>query len=127
MPPATIDFGEDMPPGLRHTVLSVDDPSASHSWKSPSAPRREAISLPPADPWYSAGGYIGDHGADEYYGDETNNNFPEGGVGDHQGTDVLAQEAGTSTSLAPAKPNIIENDNRSEVSSIFYPARDHAL
>ena len=31
------------------------------------------------------------------------------------------------TSLATAKPNIIENDTQSEVSGFFYPAEDHAL
>ena len=39
----------------------------------------------------------------------------------------LTPEGETSTSLATAKPNIIENETRSEVSGSFYPAEDHAL
>ena len=126
MPPATIDFGEDAPPDLQHTVLSVDDPSASYSRKPPSAPRREAISLPPGDPWYDDGGYIsGDGGG---YGGEQDDHFLGSGVSNRQEwTDASAQEAEASTSLAGAKPRNTKNNNRSEVSNAFYPARNRAL
>ena len=60
-------------------------------------------------------------------GDDTRyNDFPGGGTDNHQSTlwwtDPVAQEATTSTSLAPAKPNNIENNDRLEV-SIFLPHR----
>ena len=50
-------------------------------------------------------------------------NFPGGGHNYHQFTewwaDVSAQRAEASTSLAPAKPNIIENNVQSEVSKFL--------
>ena len=52
-------------------------------------------------------------------------NFPGGGHNYHQFTewwaDVSAQRAEASTSLAPAKPNLIENDNQPEVGNFFTP------
>jgi len=52
-------------------------------------------------------------------------NFPGGGNSNHQSTqewtDAFAQEAEASTSLAPTKPKFTENDNQSEVRSVFTP------
>lgn len=122
MPHAPVDVGRNMPAELRPPALSVDDPSIAYSWQLPLAPRFETVSLPPVDPWHSNRDPIGGGGSGNYYGNETNGNFPSRGVSEHwASTDISAQEAGMWTGLAPAKPEIIENEIRSEVSSIFHP------
>lgn len=68
----------------------------------------------PIDPW----GYFGDRGKDQ-------NNFPGDGINSHQSTrewtSASAQEAEASSSLAPAKPVIKENNIQIEVSNLFTP------
>jgi hypothetical protein len=57
--------------------------------------------------------------------------FPGGGTNNHQSTqqwtEASVQQAEASTSLAAAKPINTENNNQSEVSNFFYPARDRTL
>ena len=64
--------------------------------------------------------YGGDSGSgDDYVGDGS---FPGGGHNGHQSTELWADvSAEASTSLAPAKPIIIENSDQSEVSRLFTP------
>ena len=61
--------------------------------------------------------------------DGGNDNGGEGNVypSVEEWTSVSAQVAETSTSLAAAKPDNIEDNVWSEVSDSFYPARNHAL
>jgi len=92
---------------LRQTLLN----SFSYPHKVPKAPRLGIIPLPLVTPDDTTGG----HGKPY---DITA--FPGGGNNNHQSTqewpDVSAQEAEASTSLAPAKPIITENNVQSEVS-----------
>jgi hypothetical protein len=72
--------------------------------------------------WYGHGcGFVDSGGGD----DEGQQNFPGGGTNDHQSTlewtDNSAQAAEASRSLAPAKPNHIENHNQSAVSGTLLP------
>jgi hypothetical protein len=89
----------------------------SHHSQIPSAPGPRTIPLPSVNQGYFSGD--GDGVQDEYV------NFPGSGTYNGQSpleeTDILAQEVEASTSLAPAKPNNVENNNRSEVSSVFTP------
>ena len=101
-------------------ALGAGGSPTCNSYNLPPAPGSRTIPLPPAS-W----GYL----SDSYQGE--NDNFPDDGTNNHQfpfeRTDLLAREATeSSTSLAPAKPNNIENKNQSEVSSV-YPARNYAL
>jgi hypothetical protein len=97
----------------------VFGPGALPSRRSqiPPAPGPRSIPLPPVNQGYFSSD--GDDVRDEYV------NFSGGGTYNGQSllgeTDTLAQEAEASTSLAPAKPRMIENNNRSEVSSVFTP------
>jgi len=63
------------------------------------------------------------------YGED--DDFLGGEIDDHQSTeqwtDNFAQEGEMSTSLATTKPTNIENNSQSEVSHVFYPARNRAL
>jgi len=69
-------------------------------------------------PFYDDGGY-------HYGGSGDDDNSPGGGTDYHQSaeqwTTASIQEDEVSTSLAGAKPNIIENNDRSEVSRVFTP------
>ena len=87
---------------------------------APLAPMLGPTPLPPTDPWYDDGGCFS--GGFE--------NFPGWGNSPQpalEGTNDSTQEAEASTSLAPAKPQNIENNNRQEVSCIFYPTRNRTL
>ncbi|KAF9789250.1 hypothetical protein BJ322DRAFT_528809 [Thelephora terrestris] len=104
-------------------LLGVDHPLSHYSWKLPPTPGSETIPPPPAYIWYSNGGHWSGDGGDNSYGDEADDNFSGGGISNHWGwTDTPAQESGTSANLAPAKPEIIENDIQSEQSSRSTPS-----
>ena len=68
-------------------------------------------------PFYDNGGYYG--------GSDDGDNPPGGGTNNHQSaeqwTAASVQEDEVPTSLAPAEPHNIENNNRSEVSRVFTP------
>jgi hypothetical protein len=78
------------------------------------------IPLPPVYHWYDNGPRFSGGGDDS-----NDDDFPGGGINYHQSaqewTGAFTQEAETSTSLAPAKPNHIENNVQAEVSNIFTP------
>ena len=93
-------------------------------WKPPQILKVQTAEQPPATPSYDAwsyGGYYGGRG-----GDGDDNNFPGGGINNHQPTqqwtDVPVQ-AEASTSLAPAKPKRIENNTQPEVNELFTPLK----
>ena len=84
-------------------------------WKLPQKPRLRTIPLPPVDPGHNDGGF------DE---DDNDDNFPGGGINDHQSIEqwtASAQWAEVTTGLAPTKPKDIENNNQLEVSRVFTP------
>jgi hypothetical protein len=103
-------------------------PDLFHLWKIPPTPRLRAIPLPPVAPGYDTLSHGGHYGGGD---DREDDNFPGGGISNHQSaqqrTDTLVQEAESSTSLAAAKPDNIENNVQSEVSIFFYLARNRAL
>jgi len=74
--------------------------------------------MPPESTSHNGRCYIGDSGSGD--NDTGDGSFPGGGHNVHQPTewraDVSVQQAEASTSLAPAKPRMIENDHQSEVS-----------
>ena len=83
--------------------------------------RVETNPVPPMDCGHDIWGYgrYSSSGNEDVVG----GSFPGGGHNDHQSTewwaDVSAQRAEASTSLAPAKPNTVENNNQSEVSKFL--------
>ena len=88
--------------------------------------QESVVILPPrVDPPLDYRGYLGRDRNEE------DDHFLSSGANSCQPTyrsiDGSAQVAETSTSLVLAKPNYIDNNNQSEVSSIFYPAGNHAL
>lgn len=92
----------------------------------PTPSRVQANLIPPVNPDYDSWSYGAYPG-----GNVWDSGFPGGGHNDHQftelWTDAPAQEAEAPASLALAKPQIIENDDQSEASRFFYPARNSAL
>ena len=120
LPPAVSNEDYPLEPGPDWLPVpqAVDDPQTTIV---------DGFPLPPVTSPYDGGVHFGDWGG----GSNTPLFFPGGGTNDHQSalqhTDVLVQEAGVSTGLVPIKPKDIENSNRTEVSSIFYPAGNHAL
>lgn len=85
--------------------------------------------MPPTNPDYNSwghGDYLSGGG-----GDVGDGCFPGSGDNNHQSTewrmDLPAQQAETSASLALAKPQNKERKDQSEVSIIFYHARNSAL
>ena len=89
-----------------------------HLWKLPS-PRVRTAQLPSVTPEAAPESH-----QDPYGGENT---FLGGRNDYHQSTqqwtDTFAQEAETSTSLVITKPELIENETRSEVSDCFLPRR----
>jgi hypothetical protein len=88
----------------------------------PLAPNLSTAPVRPAESWFDewcdfSGGGDGC--------EEGNDDIPGGGFDNHQSTlewtGDLAQKGEASTSLAPTKPNNIENENQLEVSSVFTP------
>ena len=107
---------------LLRWCLGVNDSQTSYPWNVLSTPRFRTVPLPLVDPRCDDGGYFGGGGGDNDRGDD---NFPGGGINDHQSaeqwTGVSVQQAETPRSLATAKPNHIEYHNQSEVSAFFTP------
>jgi len=90
-------------------------------WKPPSTPRVFPNPLPNMIPSNEVWGYEVCDGGNDGGG--------EGSVylSAEERTNVSAQVAEMSTSLAAAKPENIKDNVWSEVSNFFYPARNHAL
>ena len=100
-------FGEGNWVDSERPVLGAGDFPACPLYDLPPAPGPRTIPLPPTS-W----GYL----SDSYEAKDSDaHQFPLEGMG------VSAQEAESSTSLAAAKPEIIENNDQSEVSNIFTP------
>ena len=119
LPPAVSNEDYPLEPGPDWLPVpqAVDDPQTTIV---------DGFPLPPVASPYDGGVHFGDWGG----ADNTPQSFPGGGTNDHQSalqhTDALVQEAGMSTGLVPIKPMIKENNFQIEVSSVFYPTRNHA-
>jgi hypothetical protein len=93
-------------------------------WKPPPISKGRTAEQPLATPSYDTWSYGGYYGGCN--GDGDDNNFPGGGINNHQSTQQWTDAsipAEASTSLAPAKPKRIENNTQPEVSELFTPLK----
>src|SRR5579872_4704419 len=98
-------------------VMGADGLPVYYPSVVPPTPRLWTIPLPPVDPLYD---YF-----DVSDGGNSDDKFPGGGQNSHQPTqrwtDALTQGDEESTSLAPAKPKVLENKDQLGVSNVFTP------